>query len=178
MKKQRRSIVHRLFKKKRRGSRSLIEELQGIPLFSRLSTRELLSLEQILYARSYKQGEPLFSEGTPGYALFIIRHGVVDLTRETANGEYRHIGHLHPGDILGELVILCAANRNFSAVAEEDCEVAVLFKHDFMEFVSSYPKSGVKILQAMTTLIGERYLDLIDSLDQETERGGDHAKGG
>ena len=180
MKKTKRSFVHRLFRRKNRSNRPLAEELQDISLFSGLKRRELINLEQIIYLRSYKKGEAIFREGTPGYAFFILRHGKVSLSRECGNGETRFAGQLSPGEVLGELVILCSANRNFSAVAEEDSELAVLFRHDFMEFIESYHKTGVTVLLAMTALIGERYLDLMDTLDPDTDpvRGGDHAISG
>lgn len=161
-----------MFRRRASATRSLLEELHEIPLFSALKQRELHHLEQYLYLRSFKKDEALFHEGTPGYALFILRSGRIRLTRSNADGGERLVGRMLPGEMLGELVILCAANRNFSAIAEEDCEVVVLFKHDFMEFVESWPASGVRILLSMIRLVGERYLEQTDALAQDPESDG------
>lgn len=166
MKKNRNSIVYRLFRRKRKPRKGLYEDLSAIRLFADLNEKELYRLEQVLYLRSYKKGESVFREGTPGYAFFILREGVIHLYRESSGGDTKSPVIINPGQMLGELVILCATDRNFSALAAGDCEMAVLFKHDFMDFVHAYPRTGVKILLAMSRLMGERYLDLLESLEQ------------
>ena len=165
MKRNRNSIVYRLFRRKRKSRKGLYKDLNAIPLFSNLTERELYRLEQVLYLRSYKKGERIFQEGTPGYAFFILREGCIHLFREGQNSDVKPSLIVKPGQMLGELIILCSTDRNFSALAAEDCEMAVLFKHDFMEFLHAYPQTGVKILFSMSRLMGERYLDLLESLE-------------
>lgn len=161
------SIVYKLFRRRRKPEQGVAEKLSTTPLFKEFSDRELCRLEQVLYLRIFKKGEYIFREGTPGYAFFVLIEGKIHLSREGQLGEEKPAGILNPGEMLGELVILCATDRKFSAQAAEDCELAVLFKHDFVELIRSYPETGVKILLSMTRLMGERYLDLLDSLGPE-----------
>ncbi len=74
---------------------------------------------------SFSKGKPIFTQGDTGDDIYLLLTGQVVL-RQRANGRDCDLTHLHPGDIFGEMGVLGDKNRLASAIAVEDCTVAVL----------------------------------------------------
>jgi hypothetical protein len=56
-------------------------------LFEDLNRGELTRLARIVHERTYRDGEYISEQGKPGAALFVLRNGVVEITRRKRNGE-------------------------------------------------------------------------------------------
>lgn len=151
--------LHNLLYRAVARKKPLYELLRSIPVFAALSDRELSLLESIVFVRTYKRGETVFREGTPGHGMFIIREGAVSLMMAREDGAAVELERLAPGSFIGELALFSAAHRNCSAVAREDSELVVFFKHDFLELIDDYPRLGVKILLELSRALGERVLE-------------------
>src|SRR5256714_5857047 len=54
-----------------------IQFLKTVPFFDRLSNRQLKSVSDIMFERTYEADESIFEEGQPGAALFLIFDGKV-----------------------------------------------------------------------------------------------------
>ena len=54
-----------------------IQFLKTVPFFDRLSNRQLKTVSDIMFERSYDTDESIFEEGQPGAALFLILDGKV-----------------------------------------------------------------------------------------------------
>jgi len=63
----------------RRSSPELdrIQFLKTVPFFDRLSNRQLKSMSDIMFERTYEADETIFEEGQPGAALFLILQGKI-----------------------------------------------------------------------------------------------------
>src|SRR2546423_12329737 len=61
-----------------------IQFLKTVPFFDRLSNRQLKSVSDIMFERTYEADESIFEEGQPGAALFLIFDGkvAVEIYRE------------------------------------------------------------------------------------------------
>ena len=71
---------------KRSGSESdRIQFLKTVSFFDRLSKRQLKTVSDIMFERTYDTDESVFEEGQPGAALFLILHGkvAIEIYRET-----------------------------------------------------------------------------------------------
>ena len=53
-------------------------------------------------------------------------------------------------------LIIDGEKRSASAVAEQDCRLAVIFKPDLDEYIEKYPKNGIKILQGISEIAALR----------------------
>ena len=49
-----------------------IQFLKTVPFFDQLSNRQLKSVSDIMFERTYETNESIFEEGQPGAALFLI----------------------------------------------------------------------------------------------------------
>ena len=127
----------------------LQEILQAIPMFAQLSKRDFSALFNIIHNRSYVAQEYIFYQGDPGIGLYIIRDGDVRIERKLDTGEIIPLAKFKEGDFFGELALVDDEKRSASAIADSDVKLAVIFKPDLDEFISRFPKKGVKILQGI-----------------------------
>ncbi len=134
----------------------LQKSLLSIPIFSRLTRRELAVLMNIIHNRIYVAGEYIFYQGDPGLGLYIIRDGEVMIQRKKENGEIVSLASFTKGDFFGELALIDGEKRSASAVSSSDTRLAVIFKPDLDEFIENYPKSGIKILRGISEIIATR----------------------
>lgn len=134
----------------------LREILKNIPLFSQLSKRDITSLFNIIHNRSYVAGEYVFHQGDPGIGLYIIREGEVRIERKLEKNEVIPLAKFRDGDFFGELALVDNEKRSASAIAESDVKLAVIFKPDLDDFISRFPKKGVKILQGIAHVVSVR----------------------
>ncbi|NWF89197.1 MAG: cyclic nucleotide-binding domain-containing protein [Ignavibacteriaceae bacterium] len=133
----------------------LIEILSTIPLFTELSKRDLSALFNVIHNRSYLKGEFIFHQGDPSIGMYIIREGEVRIERKFEQQTFL-LAKFRNGDFFGELALIDDEKRSASAIAESDCKLAVIFKPDLDDFISRYPKKGVKILHGISHVIAVR----------------------
>jgi len=148
----------------------------AVPVFSRLTKRELNLLTNIIHNRNYVAGEYIFYQGDPGLGLYIIREGAVTIHRTRADGAIITLASFSMGDFFGELALIDGEKRSASAISNSNTQLAVIFKPDLDEFIENYPKSGTKILRGISEIISTRLrklnednFNLLNKLDIKME---------
>ena len=119
-----------------------------IPLFRELTKQEIDKVESLFEERSLRAGDVLFNEGEPGDALYVIRHGKMNITkrlREDAE-ETITILTMGPGAFLGEMALWDDARRSSTAVAVEDSKLYRLSKERFLSLLRDESAIGTKLL--------------------------------
>jgi len=131
-----------------------IENLKGLSLFKRLTSRELRELDELLHERSYQKDEVIFDEGDTGLGLYIVVSGRVKIVSSHAALQ-RVAPECGPGDFFGELAMFEESQRTARAVAAEPTQVLALFRTEFVSLLERDRGIGVKILFELTrTVIG------------------------
>lgn len=133
-----------------------IRVLSRIPLFERLSRRELKKVLGITHDRRYAPGEYLFNSGQPGAAMFVIKSGSVEIVVPDEDGEGTVLATLADATFLGELALLDDSPRSASARAVEPTEAFALFRSDLNRFLETEPEIAIKILRQLALVIGQR----------------------
>lgn len=131
--------------------------LAKMPLFVRLSKRELLRVMQIAEVVNYRDGEYIVREGQVGDELFVVLGGQV---RVSAKEMY--LTTLGAGDHLGELALLRDAPRGMTATSDGQSELVRFRRHDFFDLLRSEPELSVKLLWQFLGIVADR-------LDQTTQ---------
>src|ERR1700758_5742369 len=88
-----------------------IQFLKTVPFFDQLSNRQLKSVSDIMFERTYDVDESIFEEGQPGAALFLILDGkvAVEVFRETST---TRLAVLEGGAFFGEMALLDETPRS------------------------------------------------------------------
>jgi len=125
--------------------------LAKMPLFSRLTERELLRVMQAVEAREYNDGEVVIREGDKGDELFIVLEGKVRVFR----GE-QTLTHLGPGEHLGEMALIRSVPRSASVTAVGHAELIAIRRQDFFEILRKEHEVAVKMLWQFLGVLADR----------------------
>src|SRR5664279_3478349 len=132
-----------------------IENLKGLSLFKRLTSRELRELDQLLHERSYQKDEVIFDEGDTGLGLFIVVSGRVKIVSSHAALQ-RLAPEFGPGDFFGELALFEESQRTARVVVLEPTLVLALIRTEFVSLLERDKGVGVKLLFELSRTVVSR----------------------
>ncbi len=121
--------------------------LSTSPLFACLGEEAVQRIASACVSRQLAAGKVLFKKGEAGDALFGIRRGTVQIETGTVTGQRATLNVLGPGDVFGEVALLDGRARTADAVAAEDCELFVLRRKDFLDFVRTDIHLAMKLIE-------------------------------
>jgi signal transduction histidine kinase len=132
-----------------------VPALRDSQLFSGLLAAELRALEQTSLLRRFPAGEPIFTEGDPGHALYVINRGRVEISALVADGERKILAHVTDGDFFGEMAVLDDQPRSASAVAEVESEIWEVSRDELLRVLERSPQVAVSLLRAFSQRLRE-----------------------
>ena len=141
---------------RRSSAGSSISFLSTVPLFEKLSRRQIEKINAILHIRDYNADEIVFRQGDPGVGMYIVRSGSLRVCREFDDSTYHDVAVMHPSDFFGEIALLNNSARSATIVATEQSTLMGLFREDLRELMDSDPRLGLSIIYAVARVIAER----------------------
>ena len=135
---------------------SISDILKAVPMFVGLSDRELSVLEAMLEIENFQAGRLIIRQHEIDRSLYTIIDGSVSITRTSPDGHKIELAVVRRGEVLGELSALDAGPRSADATAIQDCELLVLRREKFLEFVQSEPQAAVTLLVTLLTTLSQR----------------------
>lgn len=126
---------------------TILPILKKIPIFADLNEMEHNEIIKNILLDYYPVGHVFFREGdrNPDDGMYIIKHGMVKITRGAAVGEEKEITTLADNDFFGEMALVLEEPRNATATAIAETEAFLLSKKDFMALMQNIPSLGNKI---------------------------------
>lgn len=125
-----------------------VEVLRNIPLFAKLEPAKLKLLAFTSERLVYEAGQPLFQQGDPGDAAYIVMQGAADVMITTPKGPVK-VATLGRHAIIGEIAILCDVPRTATVVANEHTETLKINKDTFFRLVTEFPQIAVEIMREL-----------------------------
>ncbi len=140
-----------------------VKLLRATELFAGLDKNAAQALASRLISRTYRRGQPLFYQGDPGDALFVLVDGTVAIVVTSENGDRMVLTTLQPPDVLGEIALLDGGRRSASAEAIEDTAVLVLSRPAFLELMGEPPfvEQLMRSLGALVRRLSEQASDFV-----------------
>ncbi|MFO7812173.1 MAG: Crp/Fnr family transcriptional regulator [Pelovirga sp.] len=130
--------------------------LSQVPIFSKLSQRELKFLEKIVHIRNFEADEMVFSAGDIGSGMYIIRSGQVQIFSIDNSGNEVEQAILEPGDFFGEVALTGSRPRTAGARATMASSLVGLFRADILEATLRHPAPTAKILFGLNRVLADR----------------------
>ncbi len=96
----------------------------------RLDDNQKAILSSKFEAVKYEAGSIIVKQGSMGQALYVVHSGNANIDSD-CNGEHIRIGTAHPGDLIGEMSFLTAAEASATVTAREECEIYKLPRDAF-----------------------------------------------
>ena len=126
-----------------------VELLRAHHIFGQLPAEVIKQLGAYVTRRRVRRGAVIFAKGDPGHALMGVVRGSVRISLPTMDGRDVVLKHIHPGDVFGEMALLDRHPRSADATASEDCELMVIDRRDFIQFVQHRPEVAAKLLEIL-----------------------------
>ena len=92
--------------------------LLATPFFGGLTDASLDLLVSMLVECSFDAGATVVAEGEPGRSMFIVKSGLLVVSKQAHSGSVVLISVLEPGDFFGEMTLIEMQNRSATVVAE------------------------------------------------------------
>ena len=127
-----------------------LKYLQKIPLFYGLAEEQLLEISSLLLERSYHKGRFIFMEGEPGEAIYILKSGLIKLTKRLEDGREHILHFVNAGEVFAEVVLFDGGNYPATSEVQEDSVVGVLRNKDIERVISKNPVMAVEMLRIMS----------------------------
>ena len=141
--------------------------LKRVSIFSDLDEHALLDLAHQCQRRSFKKNEAIFHQGDPGYTMYIVCAGRVNVQTETGDGEIVHIAHRGPGDYFGEMALIDGKPRMADVVTTENTELLMLHQDAFIGCIDARPRIALKVMAVLADRLREaaNYLEMLQEMD-------------
>ena len=128
--------------------------LRKLPVFEGLQEAELLKLMSACSSKAVEKGDEIFKQGEDGSSMYILLAGMVDIVVEG-------VGVVHimkPGEILGEMGLVCKITRTASAVAKEKSVLLHLYADILHELVKKNPNIGYIMMKNIAGILAQRII--------------------
>ena len=99
--------------------------------------------------RKIPRGTTIFTKGDPGTGLIGVLSGSVKISVASADGRDIVFNIIQPGEIFGEIALLDGHPRTADATAMSDCELMVIERRDFIQFLRSQPDMTLKFIEIL-----------------------------
>jgi CRP-like cAMP-binding protein len=123
-----------------------IELLRQVPLFDRLSKRELREIAGIADELHVPASKSLAVEGESGREFMIVAEGSAEVRRGG-----RKVNLLTSGDFLGEIALITGRKRTASVTTREPTRLLVLTERDFRRLMREMPSIQAKVMEALAS---------------------------
>lgn len=140
--------------------------LSQVPMFNKLSKRELAFLEKLIHLRNFEPDEMVFSAGDIGSGMYIVRSGQIQIFTLTADGSEQPRALLEAGDFFGEVALTASRPRCASARATAATVLVGLYRSDILEAVHRHPAPIARILFGLNRVVADRLLQCNLQLEQ------------
>jgi aspartate ammonia-lyase len=130
--------------------------LKEIELFSNLSEKEIMLLEDVIEIKNYNPDEMLFEENTRRDALFVIYDGQVQLSKKTPSGEERTLAIFGKSDFLGEGSLMDDYPHSTTAKVVKPSVILKFQIEKLRTIFETKPQLYVKILSRTAYVIARR----------------------
>jgi CRP-like cAMP-binding protein len=131
----------------RLGKDGKVELIKKVPLFSKLSKKELEQVAHIADELDLPNGKLMAEEGDRGREFFVLLEGEADVTK----GD-KSINTMREGDFFGEIALVTQMPRTASVRATTDVRVLVVTERDF----SALLKHSSEVSRGVAEALAER----------------------
>jgi CRP-like cAMP-binding protein len=122
--------------------RDWAEVLGALPLFARLSKRQLRGLAKHAKVADYSPGEPIVQRGARGDSFYLMLEGRASVLGKSARA-------LGPGDFFGEIALLDGGPRSRTVKATTGVRTMRLPRRAFVKALEDDPRIGLAIMEEL-----------------------------
>ncbi len=138
------------------GFADTVAFLARVRLFEEFDERERTALARLLLQRPLARGEVLFMEGDPGEEMFLVRHGMILISKRVMGSVDQVIARLGPGEFFGEMTLFDRGARSATAEAESTALLLALSRDSFARLIDDSSSVVLPFMRALLDVFVER----------------------
>lgn len=140
-------------------------DLQSIGIFEDFPMEAISAIIPRLTEKYFPAGTTIIYRGDPGYSMFMILSGTVNVTLINDEKVEYVLTTQKPGDVFGEIALMTGEPRSANVKALTDVHLAELSQEVFLELVSAFPKLNENLLRLLMqrkarTTVRQQYASL------------------
>lgn len=147
----------------------VVEKLKSHELFGLLSPKDIEILSAASGVMKLKEGERVYSDGTPASHVFVLLKGRIELRRPTKGGISFLVDDLMAGSLFGISSLTGIERYILNAECVEDSEVLKLEVRAFNKILDAEPIVGLAIYRHISQVFFKRYVDTMGRLQAVLE---------
>jgi len=124
--------------------------LKSIDLFRALPAEELAQIAEIAEEQEFVAGDPIFGEGEPGDALYLVVEGQVRVHKSS-----KLLATLGVRDVVGEMAVLDGEPRSASVTTVSDAALLKIGRDDFRDILSERPEIAMGVIKVLSRRLRE-----------------------
>jgi CRP/FNR family cyclic AMP-dependent transcriptional regulator len=141
-------------------ARDKLALLRNHSLFRERPSPVIERLGSYMKRRSVARGSTIFAKGDPGDALMGVLAGAVKISVPSADGRDVVLNIINEGGIFGEIALLDGHPRTADATAMSDCQLMIIERRDFLQFLRSQPDVTLKFIEILCARLAKTLLRL------------------
>jgi len=131
------------------SERTKLWYLKNLDVFSHLREEEHRMIHEYSNMREVKKGEILYLQGSSDHKLYMLKKGMVKITKLSPQGRELILDIIQGGSIFGELNMVEPGDRDESAQVIEDGLICDMKKKDFDRLLELVPGLSLKVTKMM-----------------------------
>ena len=135
--------------------------LNRVELFSGLSLEDAARIEGMSEVVKVRRRHVIFTPGDSSDKIYMLKSGLVKISRVTQEGKELTLHFLSAGDVFGEGALIDKAPRNTLASAYEDCVLQSIDRESALQFMAT----NTDFILKLTQLIADRRRKLENKID-------------
>lgn len=115
-----------------------VEKLAKLPLFRSVPEASLEHLLQVCSPTRYRTAARIFEQGSPADQALLLVEGRLEVSVKSGS-THRHVGEIHPGEVVGEQALFVAGGRRNAAVFANQPSTALVLSPELFRSGSDDP---------------------------------------
>lgn len=129
--------------------------LMTVPVFKGMKDQDIQALRKVTKSRKFKKGEYIFREGDRSETLFVVKEGLIKLTKTSLEGKEQIVRLLFPGDFFGLYSLLRDEKHYMNAEPVQETVICLIEKRDFLNTMEKNADLSFRFLLAMNDRLYE-----------------------
>jgi len=129
-----------------------ISFLEQMSLFHGLPRPEIEAIADKLEERHYARNQVILWQGDPAEYLYLIKRGMVEITRLCATGHAEKLAYLKPGDVMGEVSLVTGTSCTATATALSQAHLLLIKREDFDGLLAHHSSIAI----GLARILGQR----------------------
>jgi CRP/FNR family transcriptional regulator len=149
------------------------EFLRGVRIFQAFSDTDRSAVALALRERTLRKGQILLREGDAGDEMFLVRRGVVLVSKKVTGPVEQVLARMGPGNFFGEMSLFDREPRSATIQADPETDVAllVLDRGSLETLIEANPRAAASFFHALVQVFIERLRASTDLVAEVTRWG-------